>query len=113
MKLAAAGPVGSQAAIEVRLQNGRSLLVAPGFDADHVRSLLAMASSLAYGRQRIIAFPLKSCHEEMMAFHFVRVRRTSRIPSCESLPAFDALEGCLRRRVDESTEAGKMQGEPH
>src|SRR6266702_6819625 len=27
--------------IEVRLQNGRSLLVGPGFDAQHLRALLA------------------------------------------------------------------------
>lgn len=30
------------AAVEVRLSNGRSLLVGPGFDAQHVRALLAV-----------------------------------------------------------------------
>lgn len=30
------------AAIEVRLRSGRSLVVAPGFDADHLRGLLAV-----------------------------------------------------------------------
>ena len=33
--------------IEVRLQNGRSLLVEPGFDADHVRALLAVVEAEA------------------------------------------------------------------
>lgn len=28
--------------VEVRLQNGRSLLVGQGFDAEHVRALLAL-----------------------------------------------------------------------
>ena len=31
--------------IEVRLQNGRSLLVGRGFDAEHVRGLLAVAEA--------------------------------------------------------------------
>jgi hypothetical protein len=29
-------------AVEIRLQNGRSLMVRPGFDAEHVRALLAV-----------------------------------------------------------------------
>ncbi len=33
------------AAVEIRLQNGRSLLVRPGFDAEHVRALLAMVEA--------------------------------------------------------------------
>jgi hypothetical protein len=41
----AAESVRGQAAVEVRLQNGRSLLVGPGFDADHMRSLLAVLES--------------------------------------------------------------------
>ena len=46
---ASAGPEASawparstRSAIEVRLQNGRSLLVGPGFDAQHLRALLAV-----------------------------------------------------------------------
>ena len=31
--------------IEVRLRNGRSLLVAPGFDTSHLRALLAVVES--------------------------------------------------------------------
>jgi hypothetical protein len=31
--------------VEVRLGNGRSLLVGPGFDAEHVRALLAVMES--------------------------------------------------------------------
>jgi len=31
--------------IEVRLQNGRSLMVGLGFDAEHVRALLAVVES--------------------------------------------------------------------
>jgi hypothetical protein len=38
-------PVGSHAAIEVRLARGRSLMVVPGFDADHLRALLAVLES--------------------------------------------------------------------
>jgi len=30
------------AGVEIRLQNGRSLMVRPGFDAEHVRALLAL-----------------------------------------------------------------------
>ncbi|HXC86862.1 MAG TPA: hypothetical protein VNU23_03690 [Candidatus Cybelea sp.] len=31
--------------IEVRLHNGRSLMVRPGFDAEHVRALLAVVEA--------------------------------------------------------------------
>jgi hypothetical protein len=31
--------------VEVRLQNGRSLIVRPGFDAEHVRALLALVEA--------------------------------------------------------------------
>jgi len=31
--------------IEVRLSNGRSVVVAPGFDASHLRALLAVVES--------------------------------------------------------------------
>jgi hypothetical protein len=31
--------------VEIRLPNGRSLMVGPGFDADHVRALLALAEA--------------------------------------------------------------------
>jgi hypothetical protein len=31
--------------VEIRLPNGRSLVVGPGFDADHVRALLALAEA--------------------------------------------------------------------
>ncbi|MFZ3330947.1 MAG: hypothetical protein WA197_09980 [Candidatus Acidiferrales bacterium] len=31
--------------VEIRLQNGRSLLVRPGFDAEHVRALLAVVEA--------------------------------------------------------------------
>jgi transposase-like protein len=31
--------------VEIRLQNGRSLVVRPGFDAEHVRALLALAEA--------------------------------------------------------------------
>jgi len=34
------------AGIEIRLQNGRSLMVRPGFDAGHVRALLAVAEAV-------------------------------------------------------------------
>ncbi len=34
-------------AIEVRLKSGRSLLVGPGFDAQHLRALLAVVESWA------------------------------------------------------------------
>jgi hypothetical protein len=32
--------------IEVRLRNGRSLMVRPGFDAEHVRALLAVVEAV-------------------------------------------------------------------
>ena len=31
--------------VEIRLRNGRSLLVRPGFDAEHVRALLAVVEA--------------------------------------------------------------------
>ena len=40
-------PVLRDAAIEVRLRNGRSLMVAPGFDANHVRTLVAVLEAEA------------------------------------------------------------------
>jgi hypothetical protein len=33
------------AGVEIRLQNGRSLIVRPGFDAEHVRALLAVTEA--------------------------------------------------------------------
>ena len=50
LKLAAAAPEARAAhgeAIEVRLKSGRSLVVGPGFDADHLRALLAVIESWA------------------------------------------------------------------
>ncbi|HUJ81710.1 MAG TPA: hypothetical protein VLW83_07495 [Candidatus Acidoferrales bacterium] len=35
----------SGGAVEIRLQNGRSLMVRPGFDAEHVRALLAVVET--------------------------------------------------------------------
>ena len=43
--LAAAEAVTQQVPIEVRLSNGRCLLVAPGFDASHLRALLALVEA--------------------------------------------------------------------
>ena len=37
-------PDGSR--IEIRLQNGRSLMVRPGFEAEHVRALLAVVEAV-------------------------------------------------------------------
>jgi hypothetical protein len=37
--------VAGDSRIEVRLQNGRSLLVGRGFDSEHVRALLAVAET--------------------------------------------------------------------
>ena len=34
------------AGVEIRLQNGRSLMVRPGFDAEHVRALLAVTEAV-------------------------------------------------------------------
>jgi hypothetical protein len=31
--------------VEIRLRNGRSLMVRPGFDAEHVRALLAVVEA--------------------------------------------------------------------
>jgi hypothetical protein len=48
VKLAAAVPearAGHGAAIEVRLKSGRSLLVGAGFDAQHLRALLAVVET--------------------------------------------------------------------
>lgn len=48
VKLAAAAPepiASHGAAIEVRLKNDRSLVVGPGFDASHLRALLAVVES--------------------------------------------------------------------
>lgn len=35
----------SDSNVEIRLQNGRSLMVRPGFDAEHVRTLLAVVEA--------------------------------------------------------------------
>ena len=40
-------PVMHDGAIEVRLMRGRSLVVEPGFDADHLRALLAVLEAEA------------------------------------------------------------------
>ncbi len=49
VKSAAPMPIAPGAAgdsrVEVRLGNGRSLLVGPGFDAEHLRALLAVVES--------------------------------------------------------------------
>src|SRR5579883_1962732 len=48
VKVPASAPAqtdGCDQAIEVRVQHGRSLLVAPGFDANHLRALLAVVES--------------------------------------------------------------------
>jgi hypothetical protein len=48
VKLVAAAPAASLASdsrVEIRLQNGRSLLVGAGFDAQHLQALLAVAES--------------------------------------------------------------------
>jgi len=36
----------SDAGVEIRLQNGRSLMVRPGFDSEHVRALLALVEAV-------------------------------------------------------------------
>lgn len=36
----------SDGSVEIRLQNGRSLMVRPGFDAEHVRALLAVVEAV-------------------------------------------------------------------
>jgi hypothetical protein len=35
----------SDGGVEIRLKNGRSLMVRPGFDAEHVRALLAVVEA--------------------------------------------------------------------
>jgi hypothetical protein len=45
--LAAPEAVTQQVPIEVRLSNGRCLLVAPGFDASHLRAVLAAVEAVA------------------------------------------------------------------
>lgn len=48
VKVAASAPAQTDLrdqAIEVRVRHGRSLLVAPGFDANHLRALLAVVES--------------------------------------------------------------------
>jgi transposase-like protein len=48
VKVVAAAPKASVvhgSAIELRLKNDRRLLVGPGFDADHLRALLAVVES--------------------------------------------------------------------
>ena len=45
VKLVAAASTAGDSRVEVRLQNGRSLLVGPGFDAQHVRALLVVVES--------------------------------------------------------------------
>jgi transposase-like protein len=48
VKLAAATPepsAGRGSAIEIRLKNDRSLVVGPGFEANHLRALLAVVES--------------------------------------------------------------------
>jgi hypothetical protein len=50
VKLAEAAPeprVPGDSRVEVRLPNGRSRLVGPGFDAEHLRALLAVVESRA------------------------------------------------------------------
>ena|SRR6516162_8590226 len=42
-----AEPARGDAAIEVRLRNGRSLIVPPGFDANHVRALVTVLEAEA------------------------------------------------------------------
>jgi len=45
VKLVAAASTAGESRVEVRLRNGRSLLVGPGFDAQHLRALLAVVES--------------------------------------------------------------------
>jgi hypothetical protein len=42
-----AGPssAGTDSHVEIRLQNGRSLMVGQGFDVEHVRALLAVVEA--------------------------------------------------------------------
>lgn len=41
----AASDAARDSRVEIRLQNGRSLVVGRGFDAEHVRALLAVAET--------------------------------------------------------------------
>ena len=45
VKLVGAASTAGESRVEVRLQNGRSLLVGPGFDAQHLRALLAVVET--------------------------------------------------------------------
>jgi hypothetical protein len=45
VKLVAAASTAGDSRVEIRLQNGRSLLVGPGFDAQHLQALLAVVES--------------------------------------------------------------------
>ena len=46
VQVTAPGPsIPDDASVEIRLRNGRSLMVRPGFDAEHVRVLLALAEA--------------------------------------------------------------------
>lgn len=38
-------PSACDSSVEIRLKNGRSLMVRPGFDAEHVRALLAVVEA--------------------------------------------------------------------
>ena len=43
VQVAESAPSGD--AVEIRLQNGRSLMVRPGFDSEHVRALLTLVET--------------------------------------------------------------------
>lgn len=45
VKLVAAASTAGESRVEIRLQNGRSLLVGPGFDTQHLRALLALVET--------------------------------------------------------------------
>jgi nicotinamidase-related amidase len=45
VKLVAAASTAGDSRVEIRLKNGRSVLVGPGFDAQHLRALLAVVES--------------------------------------------------------------------
>ena len=45
VKLVAAASTAGDSRVEIRLQNGRSLLVGAGFDAQHLQALLAVVES--------------------------------------------------------------------
>jgi transposase-like protein len=42
VQVAGHGPSTPDSGVEIRLRNGRSLIVMPGFDAEHVRALLVV-----------------------------------------------------------------------